>query len=914
MNDNIKISTTENIRLRVEDLLCNGLKNPLGTSCCNPFFRWKLAGEERNVQQTKFRLQISTEKSFEEKFVVFDILENSFQQQIEWKFVLEEKTKYFWRVKSCVCCESVKEAWTGWSEMANFETGLLDALSWKGKWIEADEDFYKEADKVCRKFWLLKKDLYKIPGHIPDDLEGYPDGDQGLRRIPYFKKEFRVQEEIEKARIYISARGLYELHVNGKKIGKCALAPDFTAYDKCIYYQTYDLTEEIKKGENCFDILLGDGWFAGHAQGICGKNHLYGEKPALIMQAEICYTDGTKQEIISDDSFIAYTGPLLYADMFMGEYLDLQQKNNSYGTVEKKYSKEVLMPQKGECIETVSVLKALDFHLLDDGSYVVDFGQVHAGRVRINFEGEAGSFIKIKCSEILNPNGSGDILNPVTQSPYHVQTNHVKLAEEGTYLYEPQFSFQGYRYIKISGMKNKLKLSNCTSAVLQSALKDTCYFKTSNSNLNRLVSNAYWSQRGNMLSIPTDCPQRERGGFTGDAQIFCPTATWLQDVSAFFQRWLEQCRLEQLKRGQIPIVVPYNPAYSDYEPNPGWTSAGWGDAIIFMPWDLYSAYGDIRFLEDNFEAMEKWMDYVADCAAETMPEQYYMQFDKAIYQKYLWNTGFHWGDWLMPGMSAKEGVILSKEITASLFYYREAGVMAEISKTLGKEEKTRHYLELKENIKNAFHMFYITKENLLTNELQGLYVMAIAFGIVEGEKKSIFAKRLDELVKNANYHLGTGFLSTPFLLDVLWDSGNHVTASKVLYQETCPSWLYEVKNGATTIWEQWDGIDENGKIKGTSFNHYAFGSVCDFIFRRIAGVEKLEQGFRKIKINPELIENIDFAEFSYDTIYGKLEVNWKKTEEGLKLEVTIPHGVTAVISGDKEHGSGNWTILAGEIC
>ncbi len=913
MNKNNKISVAENIKLKVEDLLCNGLKKPLGTSCDNPFFSWKLAGEEKNVQQSKFQLQISTNKSFDENFVVFDILKNSFQQQIEWKFVLEEKTKYYWKIKSCVCCQSAEEAWTDWSNVTDFETGLLNALSWKGKWIEADENFYEDADKICKKFWLLKKDLYKIPGHIPENLVGYPDEDQGLRRIPYLKKEFQIKGNVEKARIYISARGLYELRVNGKKTGKCAIAPDFTAYDKSIYYQTYDLTEEIKEGKNCFDILLGDGWFVGHAQAICGKNHLYGERPALIMQAEIYYINGTKQEFISDDSFAAHTGSLLYADMFMGEYLDLQQKNNCYGTVEKNYCKEVLMPQKGECIETVTVLKAVGFHQLDDRSYVIDFGQVHAGRVRINFEGEAGSFIKIECSEILNPDGNGDILNPVTQSPYHVQTNYIQLAEENTFLYEPQFSFQGYRYIKISGMKNELKLSNCTSAVLQSALKDTCHFKTSNSDLNQLVSNAIWSQRGNMLSIPTDCPQRERGGFTGDAQIFCTTASWLQNVSTFFQRWLEQCRLEQLKRGQIPIVVPYNLAYSEYEPNPGWTSAGWGDAIIFMPWDLFNAYGDIRFLKENFEAMEKWMNYVKECAEETMPEKYYMEFDKAIFQKCLWNTGYHWGDWLMPGMSAKEGVILSKEITASLFYFREATVMAEVAKTLGKEKKMRHYLELKKNIKNAFQMFYITKENRLTNELQGLYVMAIAFGIVEGEIKSIFEKRLNELVKNANYHLKTGFLSTPFLLDVLWDSGYHDTAAKVLYQESCPSWLYEVKKGATTIWEEWDGITENGEIKGTSFNHYAFGSVCDFIFRKIAGVEKLEQGFRKIKINPELTKKLEFVEFSYDTIFGILEVKWKKNDNGLKLDVTIPHGVTAVISEDKELGSGKWKILNGEI-
>ncbi|HHW48750.1 MAG TPA: family 78 glycoside hydrolase catalytic domain [Clostridiaceae bacterium] len=907
------MQTMEKFGLRVDGLLCNGLVNPIGTSCCYPFFRWKLTGEERNVRQTKFHLQVATKETFKGHSIVYDLLEDSSQQQAEWKSVLEEKTRYYWRVRCCVYCEAAEEAWTDWSETASFETALLNSLYWKGKWIEADEDFYKDADAVCRQFWLPVKDLYKDPEHMTEDMEGYPDEDQGLRRIPYLKKEFQVQGEIEKARVYITARGLYELNLNGKKVGQCALAPDFTAYDKCIYYQTYDLTGFIRQGINCFDILLGDGWYVGHAQGIPGRNHLYGKRPSLIMQAEIWYKDGRKQETVSDESFKAYTGPLLYADMFVGEYLDLQQEAKCYGTVAREYSKDVLMPQKGECIEEVEVLPAIELHELKDGSYVADFGQVHAGKVRIRFENEEGRLIKIECSEILNPDGSGDILNPVTRCPYHVQTDYVKLGKEGTYLYEPKFSFQGYRYIKISGMKNKPRLCNLSSVVLQTALKDTCSFRSSNPDLNRLVSNTYWSQRGNMISIPTDCPQRERGGFTGDAQIYCTTAAWFQDVSGFFLRWLEQCRLEQLKRGQVPIVVPYTVAYSELEPNPGWTSAGWGDAIIFIPCDMYNAYGDIRFLEENFEAMEKWMDYVSVCAAETMPEQYYRKFGSGKYQKYLWNTGFHWGDWLMPGIDKEEGIKLSKEITASLYYFREACVMTEVAKTLGKEDRARYYAELKENIKNAFHMFYITKEKRLTTELQGLYVMAIAFGMVEGEEKATFANRLNELVEANQYHLATGFLSTPFLLDVLWDTGYRETAYKVLYQESCPSWLYEVKKGATTIWEEWDGIDEKGNVKGSSFNHYAFGCVCDFIFRRIAGVERLEPGFRKVRIHPEMTEGLDFVEFSYETLYGKLEVNWEKTKEGLKLYVTIPHGMTAVITGDQEIGSGKWTILEGKI-
>ncbi len=879
-----------------------GMQDPIGVSGTGGRFTWNIRGKGRDVIQQAYRLQIAREEDFREP--VYDKTWTGADTWCEVELELAEKQVYFWRVCSCVTEGDKDPVWLPWSDPGKFETGLFGEDSWQGEWIEADEDFYRDAREVARDFWES------------------PDIDQGMRRCVYLRRTWELAEAPVRARSYVTAHGFYELRINGRKAGKYALAPDFTAYDKCLYCQTYDITGLLHPGENQVEVVLADGWYAGHAQGIPGRNHLYGERPALLMQAEAQSADGRTSILASDDTFRACTGPLLYADLFMGEYLDQTQDSVEYGTVVCPYPKDILVPQEYEGIQekknllAVGLLPAAKVWQQADGSWIVDYGQVLAGRERIRFCGEAGSLVKIEHSEVLDP-ATGDIMRTIQRFPNHSQTDTVRIVEED-WIYEPSFSFQGFRYLKISGLVGELVPSRCACAVLETAMTDTCAFHCSHEELDRLVRNAYWSQCGNMISIPTDCPQRERGGFTGDAQIFCRTAAWNQDVLGFFRRWLGQCRLEQLKRGQIPIVVPYTDAYRDSEPNPGWTSAGWGDAIIFVPLDLYHAYGCREVLQENYSAMERWMDYVTACAQDSMPEQYYMDFGKRRAMQYLWNTGYHWGDWLMPGYTDEEGVACSKEITASLFYYRQAVCMEEISHVLEEsgflegQEHSSYYRELAGHIRDAFHQVYLTKDGKLTRELQGLYVMAIAFGMVQGTEREIFAGRLEELVKEAGYHLGTGFLSTPFLLDVLWECGLRDTAYRVLYQDTYPSWLYEVKKGATTIWEHWDEIREDGSVCGGSFNHYAFGCIADFIYRRIGGITSLVPGFREVLIQPEAVRGITYAELSYQTQFGWFHVRWDREEAGIRCQVTIPPGMCAWTEEEgnrKRYGSGVHVFL-----
>lgn len=841
------------IDITAGNLKCNGMKEPLGIACEKIRLTWQLCGNGMNVRQKAYEVRIWDSGHQE----VYTAHEDDRRQFCYPDCVFEGETRYYFRVRAKITSD-VGDGWTKWSRESWFETAFADYHGFHGAWTEAV----------------------------------FSEGAQGC---PELHKGWVQEEKPVSVRLYISAHGLYDLRLNGEHIGTHALTPDFTAYDKCIYYQTFDVTQQIRVGQNDLCVILGDGWYAGHAQGIPGTDRLYGDRPAVIFQMNCRYEDGRRSELFSDGQMTAQAGEIVTADLFMGEFHDYRRDQIPGTAAEKEGGREVLTPQQGALVEEVGRLYPVECHRLSDGAWVVDFGQVCAGREHLTVRREAGEKIVIEHSELLAPDGSGDLADIIPAFPWHDQKNTFLLDGKERELY-PRFSFQGFRYLKITGLK-EFHPEDCFVEVISTAMEDRSRFSCSDQRIGRLVENAKWSQRSNMISIPTDCPQRERAGFTGDASVYAKTAAWHGDVEGFLARWLSQCRLEQLERGQIPITVPYTKAYRDVEPNRGWTSAGWGDAIIFVSLDLYKMYGDAHILADNYGAMERWMHYAAECARDMMPERCYMDFDHHGRQQYLWNAGFQWGDWQLPGFVPAEGALFTKEITASLFYYREAAAMARISGILGFEERRKEYAGLAEHIRQAFHEEYI-RDGRLTQEIQGSYCMAVAFGMAEGEEKRRFAARLNELVIQSGYHLQTGFLSTPHLLDVLWDNGYRDTAWKVLFQDTAPSWLYEVGMGATTIWEDWEGIRQDGTIVGTSFNHYAFGCVCDFIYRRIAGVTPLEPGFAKAAVQIHSVPGINSVDFSYRTGFGELQVRWQADGEKLDCRVNVPHNMTVSIFYD----------------
>lgn len=577
-------------------LSCNGLENPMGIACDGICLSWKILGDGIHVRQVGVELQIGKTEDFGELYGDFRV-ETDAQQYVPGD-IFPEKTRVYWRVRLKLACGTGTDAasmsersgavsetqWTAWSDVGYFETALAGPGSWQAQWIEAGPDFYAKADVECRRYWKTNGELYKLDGFADGGPEAYPPMDQGLRRPPYFIRRFDIHKAVTSARIYISAHGLYALHMNGQRVGDLALAPDFTAYDKCIYYQTYDVKEKLVQGENELCIPVADGWFAGHSQGIPGTNHLYGEHPALILQLEITYGDGSVEILGSDDRFEAIAGPLVYADPFMGEYMDLTRPMVPFSTVVRAYDKSVLMPQKGAGVTVVERVPAVRMERIPethgvqmpvvhtDGmpeahadqisvapveqaagdSWVIDFGRTLAGRERITFRGAQGCRIRIEHSEALD--ARGDLQNIINIFPFHDQTDIIQMGDAKEYTYEPEFTFHGYRYIKISGLPQAPKLEDCSTSVLSTDLRWTSHFESSCEALDRLVQNTLNSQQSNLLSIPTDCPQRERGGFTGDAQVFAPTAVWGQDVSEFFRRWLEQCRLDVGRVGRCHCI------------------------------------------------------------------------------------------------------------------------------------------------------------------------------------------------------------------------------------------------------------------------------------------------------------------------------------------------------------------------
>jgi alpha-L-rhamnosidase len=427
----------------------------------------------------------------------------------------------------------------------------------------------------------------------------------------------------------------------------------------------------------------------------------------------------------------------------------------------------------------------------------------------------------------------------------------------------------------------------------------TGQFTTSDPEINQLWKNIQWSQKGNMLSIPTDCPQRERAGWTGDIQVFAPTAAFNMDVQAFLTRWLWNLKLEQTEEGEI---LNYCPAPKDIWNDKKFTgtisSAGWGDAIIIVPWVLYQRYGNRRILEQCFTEMEKWLEYVQKSAAQNKEN---VEND---YERYLWDTKFHFGDWMIPSFMLGEkpqgpiaSAVATKDPIATAYYAYSAGLLAKIAKTLGKKDKADYYDTLHGKVKEAFGMAYVNKSGLMIADYQGLYTIALAFNLLSGDKKKNAVERLVELIEKNDFKIDTGFLSVPFIMDVLCENGYEDIAYKLLYQTACPSWLYEVKNGATTIWESWEAIKPDGTVGAFSFNHYAFGCIGDWFVRHIGGLTPMEPGYSKFKVEPHYNDRLTYAETQYESVYGDIKVKWEIQEEKkMFLQVMIPANTMAVIS------------------
>ncbi|CAN5242921.1 glycoside hydrolase family 78 protein [soil metagenome] len=875
---------------RLADLRVETLTEPIALATAVPRFSWMLEAEAgaQGATQTAYELEVTGPAGL--------VMSSrggaeSFNVRPEGA-PLASRTAYEWRVRVWVGDDTEPTPWAS----SRFETSLLDTAAWSALWVRP----VQEATELER---------YSLAGALAGlEGPGTPPA-QRLRPPQRLRQVFTVVRLPRRARLYISARGLYEAELNGAVVGDEVLAPGYDSYADRISFQGYDVTDSLTVGDNALGVTIADGWFAGRI-GLTGSSANYGDRVEAIWQLELGYDDGAIETVVSGADVRATAGPWEYADLFIGERYDTRLAQPGWSTavfddsswrpVEVREVPTTLVPFPGEPVRRILELPGTVL-TTPNGETVVDLGQVIAGRVRISFDLPAGTEVKLEHSEVLNAHG--DFFSNI-MGPNKDQTDYV-IAAGGAQSWEPTFTFHGFRYVRVTGVP-ALQDGDVTGVVISSDLRTSGSFRTSDARINRLHENVQWSQRGNFLSIPTDCPQRERAGWTGDLQVFIPAATTNQHVLGFVERWLANARADQLDDGQIPMVVPDIPSLADGGLGMGASSAAWGDAIVIVPHVLYRRYGDSTVLRDNYDAMVRWVEYQIEVAERDLPDRLdaasLSAADRAR-QALLWNTGFHFGDWLAPSTlteapmpdSAMIAPMRTGELVASMFHANSLTLLAEIAGVLGHDEDQQRYSQRAAAVRQAFTEEYVAADGTIAANLQGPYVNALAFDMVPPQMRPLLVGKLVELVHAAGDHLDTGFVSVPYLLDVLWESGERDLARTLLSQDTVPSWLYEVDRGATTIWESWAAILPDGTVSPMSMNHYAFGCVDDWMFRRIAGIQELEPGFRVSRIEPDLESPLDWVEASHETPYGTLAVSWRRGDGGVEVTVDVPPSSSAEI-------------------
>lgn len=840
-------------QVKVDHLRTENLTNPIGLDVKQPYFSWQLISSQRNVAQSAYEIRVATDAASLAKADAWKSGKINSDQSIHVPYkgaALASGKKYYWQVRVW----DHKGTASAWSNIASWQMGLLQASDWKAQWIE--------------------------PGYTEDKEFA----------APLMRKEFSTGKKIKAATAYITAHGLYEAQINGTRVGDAYLTPGWTSYNKRLQYQAYDVTALLKQGTNAVGVTLGDGWYRGNFS-FDHRRNIYGKDIALLFQLELVYTDGTTATIVSDASWKSSTGEIRSNGIYQGEIVDARLRKTGWQFADyddsnwiavkpANFSKEILIATYNEPIKKHEMFFPGKVITTPKGEKVIDFGQNLVGWVQVNLKGKAGDTIKVSHAEVLDKNGSfytENLRKAKAQSVYVLKGN-------GEEFFEPQFTFFGFRYIKLEGIATELKPEDFIAVALYSDMQQTGSFTTSNQLINQLQHNIEWGLRGNFLDVPTDCPQRdERMGWTGDAQAFFRTATFLRGVNNFFTKWMKDVAADQTKAGSIPHVIP------NVLGEEGWGaggSAGWADVSTIIPWEMYVVYGDKRILENQYSSMKAWVGYMQSKSTND-----------------LWNKGDHFGDWLFYTMADDNdgnAAITNKYLIAQCFYAYSTQLLINTAKELGKNDDVTTYTNLLKKIKEAFLKEYTTPNGATMSNTQTSYVLALQFDLFPEALRQQAADRLVNNIKQYGNHLTTGFLGTPYLCHVLSRYGYTDVAYTLLLQQTYPSWLYPVTKGATTIWERWDGIRTNGDFQAitmNSFNHYAYGAIGDWMYRVMVGLdtEADAPGYKKIRIQPHIGGGFTHAAASYQTQYGQLSSGWKLQEGKLILTAEIPANTTATI-------------------
>ncbi|HVX50422.1 MAG TPA: family 78 glycoside hydrolase catalytic domain [Chitinophagaceae bacterium] len=848
----VVLSSVSYAQVNVHGLLCENLSNPLGLDVSIPRFSWQLAAGRRGIMQTAYEIRVGANAASlaKGKGVLWESNKVSSDSSVHVTYkgpALESEKKYFWQVR--VWDETGKVS--AWSDVAWWQTAFLNASDWKAKWIEAAGE------------------------------------EDPSRPSPLFRREFNTRKKILTATAYITSHGMYEAHINGSRVGNAYLTPGWTSYNKRLEYQVYDVTNLLKGGANAVGVTLGNGWYRGYI-GFSGQKNFYGDKLALLFQLDITYTDGTKETVISDDSWKTTTGEIRSSEIYNGETIDARDAKTGWTTTGYDDSKwgavktanfdnSILLATYNEPVRKHETFKPIHIFKTPAGEQVIDFGQNLVGWVKIKVNGNAGDKISVWHAEVLDKNGNFYTTN---LRAARAEDEYV-LKGGGEETFEPHFTFHGFRYIRIEGYPGELAADNFTAEVLYSDMRPTGTFNSSNALINQLQHNIQWGQKGNFLDVPTDCPQRdERLGWTGDAQVFSRTATFNMNVNNFFAKWLKDVAADQMPSGSVPFVIP-----NVLGPNAG-GSTGWADVSTIIPWNMYLAYGDKRILENQYTSMKEWVEYMHKASKSN-----------------LWNTGFHFGDWLFyrpDDDNDGRAAVTNKYLIAQCFYAHSTQLLINAATVLGKTDDVNIYTQLLQKIKQAFMNEYVTPNGGLVSGTQTAYVLALNFDMLPENLRRQAAGRLADNVKSYGNHLTTGFLGTPYLCHVLTRYGYTDVAYKLLLQETYPSWLYPVKMGATTIWERWDGIKPDSTFENAgmnSFNHYSYGAIGDWMYRALVGIDTYTDGagYKHIKVMPHIGEGLTNASASLDTYYGTLSNTWKVDGGTTTMDVEIPANTNATI-------------------
>lgn len=769
------------------------------------------------------------------------------------------------------------EGWSPWSDPAMVEAGLLSSSDWAARFISP------------RELGRLDMPALVLRGGI---------------ELPTV--------EIVKARLYITAHGVYDATLNGQPVGDEVLAPGWTSYHHRLRYQTYDVTALMRAGGNVLEVLLGNGWYRGRL-GWDGRRALYGDRLALLAQLEVVTEDGSIHVLASDGSWTARESGILADDLYDGQRTDLRRGRRPAASIEGASADAVevidasldrLIASEGPTVRVTGVLPAVKVFLSPAGATLVDFGQNLVGWVRLRVRGgQAGDEVVVRHAEVLE---NGELGTRPLRSAR--ATDSYLLAGEPEEVLEPSLTFHGFRYAEVSGVLD-LRAGDVEAVVVGSDLRRTGWFTCSDPRLERLHENVVWSMRGNFLSVPTDCPQRdERMGWTGDIQVFSPTAMFLFDSAGFLSSWLADLAADQFPDGSTPLVIP--DVLGDIElaktaHGMGPAVAAWGDAAAIVPWVVYQRSGDTAVLARQMPSMRAWVDHIADLAGPS----------------HLWRGHSQIGDWLDPTAPPDDPARAKADpdVIATAHFARSAEVVAMAADVVGDDATAERYAALAARVREAFAREYVTPDGHVQSDAQTLYALALAWGLLPSEKQREGAgRRLAELVRESGFHIATGFVGTPLITDALVAVGEVDLAYRLLLQTDCPSWLYPVGMGASTIWERWDSMLPDGSINPgqmTSFNHYAFGAVADWMHRAVAGLAPAGPGYREILFRPLPGDDLVSAGARHHTPYGEAAVSWQRAGGSLALRVEVPVGTTATVHLPGEpapvvvgHGQHEWRV------